>query len=489
MNSDNNTNINNDNNQVEALNFAPPLVPEQNIAKYEPPAPPKKNIFAIIFSVIGILIVLALLSASLYYLLIFNKNGEESLKMAINGMSSYVDMIYNKQNEFTNINFSNNNVSIIGNVNIDNSDNSKKYLANFEFDLDYPNEKIVFAGSLFENTNELINLIYNYENEISYVLMKKVFNKPLILGKQDLFTTSSKQLVTISDYYLLFNKTKDYVINNLQNEDFDVIFDISKKNGSYIFQKKVVYLLQNTVFDSLLENVINNIENDEVYMEKLFYILEQKNGYPNGYNMDNVKEYLKELKNNLIRNYDGNIGINIYTDLLGKKVNKIELAQAGKTLFYYDNGNFEINLSDDAKINYNNKTLTLTQNNKVTLTVKVNSFDNHLIDIEINNSDNTQNVKVKVDNIISVSYEQKNQNISLNINKKEKNHYEYKVTINDGVSPYEIYGEILINNEGKYTLFDKKDAVEYDSLTYDEKMQIQETLKQFEELLNFKLTT
>ena len=74
----------------------------------------------------------------------------------------------------------------------------------------------------------------------------------------------------------------------------------------------------------------------------------------------------------------------------------------------------------------------------------------------------------------------------MNINKKEKNDYEYKITINDGVSPYEIYGEIIISDEGKYTLFDKKDAVEYDSLTYDEKMQIQEALKQLGELLSLK---
>ncbi len=486
MNSENNTNLNN---QVDSLDFTPPLVPEQNIVKYEPPAPPKKNIFAIIFSVIGILIVLTLLSASFYYLFVFNKNGEESLKMAVNSVTKYVDMIYNKQNEYTNINFSNNNVSVIGNININNSDNNSKYLANFEFDLDYPNEKVVFAGSLFENTNEIINLIYNYEDEMSYVLMKKIFNKPLILGKQNLFTASSKQVVTISDYYLLFSKTKEYVINNLQNEDFDVIFDISKKNGSYVFQKKVVYLLQNTIFDTLLENVFNNIENDEVYMEKLFYILEQQNGYPKGYNMDNVKDYLNNLKNELIKNYDGNIGINIYTDLLGKKINKIEFAHAGEKIFYYDNGNFEINLSKEEKITYENNILSLIKNNKVIANIKVNAFNENFIDVEISNPDNTQNIKIKIDNNINASYTQKNQDISLNINKKDKNDYEYKITINDGVSPYEIYGEIIISDEGKYTLFDKKDAVSYDSLTYDEKMQIQEALKQLKELLNFKIST
>ncbi len=486
INIENNSSINNSNNQVDALDFVPPLVPDQNITKYEPPAPPKKNKFAIIFSVIGILIVLTLLSGTLYYLFIFNKNGDESLKMAINSMASYVEMIYNKQNEYTNINFSNNTVSVIGNVNVNNPDSSKKYLANFEFDLDYSKEKIVFAGSLFENTNELINLIYNYDNEISYVLMKKAFNKPLIIAEQNLFTTSGKNVVTINDYYLLFNKTKQYIINNLNKDDFDVIFDVSKNNGSYAFQKKIVYSLQNTVFDTLLENVINNIENDEVYMEKLFYILNQKNGYPSGYTMKNVKEYLNELKNSLIRSYNGDININIYTDLFGKKINRIELSQADKKLFYYDNGNFEIYISDKDKISYNNKILTLIQNNKTALTIKVNRFDNQLIDLELISSDNTQVAKIKIDNNINISYEEENQSITLNINKKEKNDYEYKITINDGASPYEIYGEIIISDEGKYTLFDKKDAVEYDSLTYDEKMQIQEALKQLGELLSLK---
>ena len=62
-------------------------------------------------------------------------------------------------------------------------------------------------------------------------------------------------------------------------------------------------------------------------MEILFKILQKKNNYPNGYNMDNAKDYLNKLTKNLIKEYDGNIGVNIYTDLLGKNIKKIEVEQ------------------------------------------------------------------------------------------------------------------------------------------------------------------
>ena len=45
------------------------------------------------------------------------------------------------------------------------------------------------------------------------------------------------------------------------------------------------------------------------------------------------KDYLNKLTKNLIKEYDGNIGVNIYTDLLGKNIKKIEVSSLIK-----DNG-------------------------------------------------------------------------------------------------------------------------------------------------------
>ena len=75
----------------------------------------------------------------------------------------------------------------------------------------------------------------------------------------------------------------------------------------------------------MLSSINNSIQNDEKFMEILFKILRKKNNYPNGYNIDNAKDYLNKLTKNLIKEYDGNIGVNIYTDLLGKNIKKIEV--------------------------------------------------------------------------------------------------------------------------------------------------------------------
>ena len=76
----------------------------------------------------------------------------------------------------------------------------------------------------------------------------------------------------------------------------------------------------------MLSSINNNIQNDEKFMEILFKILQKKNNYPNGYNIDNAKDYLNKLTKNLIKEYDGNIGVNIYTDLLGKNIKEIEVS-------------------------------------------------------------------------------------------------------------------------------------------------------------------
>ena len=50
----------------------------------------------------------------------------------------------------------------------------------------------------------------------------------------------------------------------------------------------------------MLSSINNNIQNDEKFMGILFKILQKKNNYPNGYNMDNAKDYLNKLIKNLI---------------------------------------------------------------------------------------------------------------------------------------------------------------------------------------------
>ena len=60
-------------NNVESLDITPPLVPNQNIEVYKPEPKKKKGVIAIIFSVLGVLLILGVLGVCFYYLFIFNR--------------------------------------------------------------------------------------------------------------------------------------------------------------------------------------------------------------------------------------------------------------------------------------------------------------------------------------------------------------------------------------------------------------------------------
>ena len=486
-----NNEINNINKiKTDNLDFTPPLIPEQNIQKYSPEPIKKKSIISIIFSTLGILLILAIFVVVIYYLLIFNKNGDKVFKNTVNEIYNYVNVLYEKGKQFTNINYTNNIVSTIANLNIEKESNKdNKLLINFEYDLDYPNEKMVLASSIYNNNNEISNLIYNYEDANSYILLKKAYNKPILYDNNNLFKTKSNQEVTYDDYFYVFSKTKDYFLNSINKDDFDITLDIRKENNKYIFQKKVTYLIQNTIFDNIIEKVVDKIQNDEKYMQILYNILNKYYNYPNGYSMENVNELIKKTKNDLIREYDGNIGINIYTDILGKNIKKIELSHEGNKLLYYDKTNIEININN-YKFIYKNKTLNIYKNNTIVQTLNINSYNNNEINIEFLKNKYFNKLNIIINNNINIIYESNNINLNALIEKKDNNDYDYILNYEDGIDKYKLYGHININDNGKLTLFDKSNAIKKENLSYNDQMIIKEHYlsikKQIDDFLNIQ---
>ena len=486
-----NNETNNINNiETDNLDFTPPLIPEQNIQKYSPEPIKKKSIISIIFSTLSILLILAIFVVVIYYLLIFNKNGDKVFKNTVNEIYNYVNVLYEKGKQFTNINYTNNIVSTIANLNIEKESNKdNKLLINFEYDLDYPNEKMVLASSIYNNNNEISNLIYNYEDANSYILLKKAYNKPILYDNNNLFKTTSNQEVTYDDYFYVFSKTKDYFLNSINKDDFDITLDIRKENNKYIFQKKVTYLIQNTIFDNIIEKVVDKIQNDEKYMQILYNILNKYYNYPNGYSMENVNELIKKTKNDLIREYDGNIGINIYTDILGKNIKKIELSHEGNKLLYYDKTNIEININN-YKFIYKNKTLNIYKNNMIVQTLNINSYNNNEINIEFLKNKYFNKLNIIINNNINIIYESNNNNLNALIEKKDNNDYDYILNYEDGTDKYKLYGHININDNGKLTLFDKSNAIKKENLSYNDQMIIKEHYlsikKQIDDFLNIQ---
>ena len=156
----NNETINETQNNVENLDITPPLVPNQNIEVYKPEPKKKKSVFGIIFSILGILLITGALGICFYYLFIFNKNGEEVYKSVISKGYNYLDIIYNKANNYLDFKIDKP-ISFIGNMNLNH--NNTDYLYNFECDLDYENEKMAYAQTIYKNN--MINLCLKRRND------------------------------------------------------------------------------------------------------------------------------------------------------------------------------------------------------------------------------------------------------------------------------------------------------------------------------------
>ena len=300
---------------------------------------------------------------------------------------------------------------------------------------------------------------------ISYLLLKKVNNYPIKIDNKNLF--EHKDYIPLNDYYYLINSFKTYLFNSFNTDDFDIIFDISKENNKYIFKKKITFLLQNVTFDNMLSSINNNIQNDEKFMGILFKILQKKNNYPNGYNIDNAKDYLNKLTKNLIKEYDGNIGVNIYTDLLGKNIKKIEVYHEGDNLFTYKNNTFEFNLNHNEKkynVTYSNNTIKVKG-----YEIKINEFTNSKINIDIIKNNKNINIILLENGNINITYN----NVKININKTNKNTYEY-----DFISKnYKVSGKFEIKENSTFTLFDKTNYIDKDNLSYNDKMNLNEEFK------------
>ena len=437
------------------------VIPEQNITKYVPKEKPQKSPVKIIFSTIGFLLLISFLGICLYYLFVFNKYKDKPLKMFVNNIFNKV-MVLPNIFEVQNIN-THNTLSIIGNINIENNKNSNKYLINYEADLDFQKENIVFALSTYQNDKELNNIIYNYENNASYLLAKNIINKPIKLSENN---TLLKSNVSYEEYNYLITKTKDYLLASLNEDDFDVVFNVENNK---VFNKKVTFLLQNGTFDNLLDKTLDKIFSDEKYLDILYHILYKINNYENGFNIENVKEYLKNSKKELVKNYDGNIGINIYTDLLGKNIKKVEIYHEGENLFTYDNGNFTINFNYNSalyNITYTNKILKLNMNDIELLNITVSSFTSDKVSLVISDKDNKYYISIDLTKENkSIKYVYENNTYSLNVTKKNQNSFDYEINYID----YKLFGNININENGKYTLFDKTNYLDINALSPEEK--------------------
>lgn len=532
-----------DSNNIDSLDFTPPLIPEQNIKKYEPEKQKKKSVIGIIFTVLGFILVAAFMAGAIYYLAVFPKNGNLVLENLIDKSFNYISYINDYSKNYIDSNYINNSVSYVGSINYKSNNLSHDYIINYEYDLDYENKNILFGGALFTDNTETNSFIYNYDNNSNYIFDKNVGPNPILLsnkefiinqnpkksalndfynnlnnqknyiinnfnltdftnyadmlltpstivGKENLFKTSAKSAISFEDYYYLLSKFKEYLNESFSENEFDVTLSIQKKEDKYVFYKKITYLLQNTVFDNQLDSILEKVQNDEKMMDILYNIGNKYNNYPEGYNLDNVTEYIKSLRKDIIKSYDGNIGIEIYVDAFKGNLISFKLSHEGNNIIAYHNNTFEVNIMlNNKKINavYKKKNLSINVDDEEIINMNIKAFNKDKIDIDYSLIKNEENNSILINNSnITMNVKNKNIEYTFIIDKKDNNIYDYKLDVNNGSEILNLSGSVKRTFNEKFVLYDKNNVVYYDNISSELKDRLNNNLNNIFDKLCFE---
>ena len=198
-----------------------------------------------------------------------------------------------KDNYYSHFNYVSGVVALTGECINGNHDKGKYYLTNNKKELDYYKNK---CNDLLKKANSLMD-IYKIDKSKQYKLFLNNLgeikeNRNRLLSTLPLFTISDVLLVKILKRNKITNKDISNIIN-YKNKELELINNI---------------LLNNTIKDEVVDNNIEDINNNKVYLslDNIFYnkkIL---------YNYDEYKEHLKQTikysKNN--NNYTFNINKN-----------------------------------------------------------------------------------------------------------------------------------------------------------------------------------
>lgn len=274
------------------------------------------------------------------------------------------------------------------NILINNLNNT---LINYEYIMDQNLKKIFLNSSILLNTQEILNVNFYQENDLTYMFLKNIFDKYIMIENKDIFNYLEESKNNVDDISYIYNKIIKSLTNNITNDDINVNnTTIDKKEV-----KKISLVLDEKRFRELSNEIVKDLNKDKKVIEILGEeITKLENNLTTNNNSNKIDYSIYLLKDNIIRyelgykNESDDITI-IFNDSNEKS---ISLKSKGKEVLkgIITNKNNIINI-DITSNNKNIGNLTIA-NNKVNLNLQIDDGYNNIILIKLNSNDNNNTV-------------------------------------------------------------------------------------------------
>ena len=236
---------------------------------------------------------------------------------------------------------------------------------NYEYAIDTESKRMYMDGSFILNMQELMGINFYQTENISYILLRNIFDKYITIENNDIFSYLEESKQATEDINYIYDKIIESLGNNITNDDIKVTNVDSKK--------KISLELNNDRLNEISKNIVKDLKNDKKAKEIL------------GNNLDNISS-----SNDTSESNNSTLSYSIY--LSKNEIVTYEIASKSKD----ENVSIEFN-------NGNEKSFVINQDNSEVLKAV----------IENNNDTTTINLSSNNTNIGSITIS--DNNISLNI--------------------------------------------------------------------------
>lgn len=232
---------------------------------------------------------------------------------------------------------------------------------NYEYRLDTESKRMYMDGSLLLNATELLGINFYQAEDISYVFLRNIFDKYIVIENSDIFTYLEENNQAVDDVNYIYDKIIESLGNNITTDDIKV----TNQDG----KKKISLELNEERLNEISKNIVNDLKKDKKAKEILGNSLDELDTTTSSSSSDNNSYlyYSIYLEKDDIVTYefglndsDGDYSIEFNNGNEKSFVIKEGNTESLKAVIEESNGTTTINLSSD---NTSIGTITINDNN------------------------------------------------------------------------------------------------------------------------------
>ena len=237
---------------------------------------------------------------------------------------------------------------------------------NYEYRLDTESKRMYMDGSLLLNATELLGINFYQAEDISYVFLRNIFDKYIVIENSDIFTYLEESNQAVDDVNYIYDKIIESLGNNITTDDIKV----TNQDG----KKKISLELNEERLNEISKNIVNDLKKDNKAKEILGNSLDELDTTTSSSSSDNNSYLYYSIyleKDDIVtyefgvKDKDGDYSIEFNNGNEKSFVIKEGNTESLKAVIEESNGTTTINLSSDntsigtVSINDNNISLSI----------------------------------------------------------------------------------------------------------------------------------